>query len=574
MADRIFKKSENLLQTDPASGFLLKREGELKERLSELKRIKSDKSIRKWKSESSFLNGKAGSKCHTMCASERKDDRKKKIPTDGWEGRELDLWKALAEKGMAYISAGRNSLSRNVLVADVDDPSWTSERIKAELEAKGLKPSYVREHLSNGHKQVGFLFNEIQIKKAVRREGKPLSLERIDGNFQAYTAAYRALNSIILPGDPGYTGYNCQNPFYESGEWKTEWIDAEPKEFKGLFAEIAEAAQSGKPRPAAKKKESPSKPSKSEPVFLDELESEIEALERRLSAISERIEKKLLHSQEKNKYDNSYDKLYFVTCTQVANRWRKMEKLSERFVPLMAEEALANMDYLGPTGYSDSEAKGRVLHDLNQILKDAKSESPAVDWSSVGWTPLQRALSLKSRKDSKISKIERALAAVSALSESKWARLSLRRLAERISPLCGMGESQARDFLGSLRQAVNFLGLDRKDSKKMMSSFDFRNLPAAKFFDKESFLQELKGKFQGMEFKALRTFPKKEEENNWKSLKKEILENFLIIDYNNKKDKDYPLAKALGRIFKGFSRDKVAYPPPGRTKSLPMLKTA
>ena len=84
MADKIFKKSENLLQTDPASGFLLKREGELKERLSELKRIKSDKSIRKWKSESSFLNVKAGSKCHTMCASERKDDRKKKIP--GKEG--------------------------------------------------------------------------------------------------------------------------------------------------------------------------------------------------------------------------------------------------------------------------------------------------------------------------------------------------------------------------------------------------------------------------------------------------------------------------------------------------------
>jgi hypothetical protein len=397
-------------------------------------------------------------------------------------------------------------------------------------------------------------------------------LERIDGNFQAYTAAYRALNSIILPGDPGYTGYNCQNPFYESGEWRTEWIDAEPKEFKELFAGIAEAAQNGKPRAGLKKKGSAPKASKAEPVFLDELNSEIEALEERLSAVSARIERK--NSQERNKYDNSYDKLYFVTCTQVANRWRKMGKLSERFVPLMAEEALANVDYLGPTGYSDSEAKGRVLHDLSQILKDAKSESPAVDWPSVGWTPLQRAISLKNRRDSKVSKIERALAAVSALSESKWARLSLRRLAERISPLCGMGESQARDFLGSLRQAVNFLGLDRKDSKKMMSSFDFRSLPAAKFFDKESFLQELKGKFQGMEFKSLRTFPKKGEENDWKSLKKEILEKILIIDYNNKKDKDYPLAKALGRIFKGFSRDDAAYPPPGKTKSLPMLKTA
>ena len=395
-------------------------------------------------------------------------------------------------------------------------------------------------------------------------------MERSEPAHSIYTAAYKALNCLILPGDPGYTGYNCQNPFLESGEWRTEWLDESPKDFAaladGLFkacglseGSLSErAAKAGKAASRLKAFPAPKGAPSPEPSFLDEMEAEKASLEERLRAVERRL-------RPLSPYEKSFDRLYFVTCTQVANRWRKMGKLEDKYLPRMAAEALANMDYLGPTGYTEREAESRVAADLRQILRDSRSEAPSVDWEKAGWTPLQRALSLKSRKDSKVSKIEAALKAVSEISEGKWSALSLRRLAAKISPKCGLSASSLKDFLGTLKKALEFTGLDRKDWKKVMSSFDFRN--SRKFFD----LGSLKERLLNFKFsEILSNFKNKD----CQQLKKVFQKEFLVLGYNNKKDNDKELAKAMDRIWRGFSRPKKADSAVKITKSVPIRRSA
>ena len=527
MIHRIYKDSKKL--QDAALQMYEKRKDDLSKRIEELEGLKSDSSKKIYKNRTSWQNQRNGVKCHTMCVSKRKDEGKYKFSTDQYKGKVLEMYQDAANEGFAYVAAGRNSLVRNLLVADIDSDQYSTEALLEMAKSNRLQPSYIRTHKTTGHKQIGFFIEEIQVKHQFWKnsQDKPiLYIVEDKSGHEAYTLAYRLLNMLAFPGDPGYTGYNCQNPFYEDQEWETEWFGKSFQNCRDILEKLEKVLEtkSGLPisgmQPSERKaffrqwtvaRKKAEKFSEENPlgsiVFLDKVEAELESLGERLERTQGMINARLRKlSANGSLYDNSFDKQYFVVCTQVANRWRKLGRLSEANIWAMANEAKQNMELLGPTGYTSEEAWDRIVHDMRQLLEDAESESPSVDWSSVGYTPIQRALSLQVRRCSKVLKIKAALSAISKISEGDWARLPLRSLAElayRKMPRQGMSKRTLFNFISALRPALSDTNISHKDISKIEASLDFQNSTYSGFWDHKLFLEEFKRKLASFKFRKV-----------------------------------------------------------------------
>lgn len=602
MANRIFKPSnKNPNNSDPILAMYQKRSQELEKEISEMEALKSDPAKRKYKSRVSWKNQREGSKCHTMCASVGKSESKKKIPTDHWKGNEMEMWSSLAKEGYAYICAGRNSLVRSLVIADIDE-DWDQGAILSMLGQAGLEPSYIREHLANGHKQVGFYVKELQIKRMSWTEtpkGLVAGMSKIFPAFELYSAAYKLLNSFVLPGDPGYTGYNCQNPCFENSEWRTTWFNKAPMELEAVLAKMLDHFGKKEGYPSNCKnleekaayasmwanKRRPSRESpmqrQTEAIFADELDERIGELGERLSSIKAREAKRLaLLGCPASPYEASFDRLYFITCTQVANRWRKMEKLEKRYLPAMAEEALANMEVLGPTGYTKDEATSRIICDLRQIMDDSISDEPSVDWTKVGYTPIQRILSQEVRKSNKFASIRRMLSKISRISDRDWQSLTLAKIAKKVH--CGtFGIPHARNFIAVLRQALSDSNISHKDTSKILQTFNFKECKNLKFWDHNAFIANFQSKLENFKFNGcIQSL-----DNLGKPLEISIVgqnkQRQPIIDYNNKDDRQVMAGKFMQRVLAMVGKDsrvgterQHANRPGGSTRSIPNRFTA
>lgn len=329
---------------------------------------------------------------------------------------------------MEYICAGLNSFEREVVVIDCDD----EDRGKKTLEL--LKIANLEPHLMkvkpNGHSQFYFFIKKFYIGECNFINGKYYENDFYD-NHQKWKWLNRMMN-VLFNGDVGYTGYNCQNPFYK---------DAEVYEFRSLnnlytVDELCDKVNEllsnqeilhyvnetiCKFYSERKINKTVTKQILTRVHFLDEEEAERlaeesrEELKRKLKEIAEN--RKVTNKEEVEQLineieyisENSINKRIFVLCSQVCKSFWKRHLLHDKdcFEEII-NTCLSNWNYQdNALGYTFYELKQRITNDVRQIqYKDLHN---TMLWHKVGYTNIQREKSLQTRRKSMTLKRKRIM---------------------------------------------------------------------------------------------------------------------------------------------------------------------
>lgn len=133
----------------------------------------------------------------------------------------IDFFKDIKDR--EYTCAGLNSFEREVLIIDCDDTDY-GESTRKLLEENGIQWDYQKIKNTNGHSQTGiFLSEKVYLYDCQWNYGAHCYIENHHEQVhEMYKRVYNYLN-FIANGDLMYTGYNCQNPMFESKNTHTVW---------------------------------------------------------------------------------------------------------------------------------------------------------------------------------------------------------------------------------------------------------------------------------------------------------------------------------------------------------------
>ena len=378
-----------------------------------------------YKSRQSYENKRGWFRSYFNQVRENKEAKYKKVDTTKFTNL---IYEMLHYENMEYICAGLNSFEREVVVIDCDDTD------RGELTLKLLKEANLEPHMmkvkKNGHSQFYFFVQKFYIGEGGFYNGKYYETDFYD-NHQKWKWLNRKMN-VLFNGDVGYTGYNCQNPFFK---------DAESYVFRSLdelytVDELCERVNELLSNPVileyvnetiykfySERKQNTKATQKilTKVHFLDEEEVERlaqesrEELKRKLQEIAEK--KKITNNEEINQLideiehisSNFINKRIFVLCSQVCKSfWNRGLLHNEEYTDEIVNTCLSNWNYQdNALGYNFHELKTRIMNDVYYIQQ--RDLHNTMLWEKVGYTKKQRDISLKTRRMTMIMKKTRVM---------------------------------------------------------------------------------------------------------------------------------------------------------------------
>ena len=348
---------------------------------------------------------------------ENKEARYKKKETKEFNSL-IDEMKYYSD--MEYICAGLNSFEREVVVIDCDSEDFGRSTFE-ELKKYNLIPHAIKTK-PNGHSQFFFFVEKYYIGRGWFDKYNNLTCyheTHYEGNHYVWRRLTKLMN-VLFQGDIGYTGYNCQNPFFKDGDITYIKPIKEKYNVKELFDFLSQLIRDEnisenitktieeyyKKREINKQKKAENK-IKTIIHFLDDEERLLNEFQRK-----EEIKQKLDElKQKKNKItgdniidilmeieNNSINKRIFVVTSQVCKSFWKHNSLHD---PKKFEEivntVLKNWNYQDNAfDYTFEQLISRIRFDVSEI--QYKDLSNAMIWEKVGYTKLQREESLKTRR--------------------------------------------------------------------------------------------------------------------------------------------------------------------------------
>ena len=317
---------------------------------------------------------------------------------------------------MEYICAGLNSFERECVIVDCDDTDRGKKSFEL-MKKKKLLPHFIKIK-PNGHSQFFFFIQKFYIGTAWFENGVYHETDYTE-DHERWKSLNRIMN-IMFNGDVGYTGYNCQNPYFENGEviavrsmkelYTVDFLlsrlshyCSDPASLDEINATIRKYYDERTSDLQKIKKEL------KKIHFLDEELAELlrqESREELKKKLKELAEKKKLHTQDANLLrqqidnleDNSINKRIYVLCSQVCKSFRSRGLLhvKEKFDEIIST-CISNWYYQDKAdGYTHYELMQRIRNDVCQIIyKDAHN---MMLWNKVGYTDIQREKSLITRR--------------------------------------------------------------------------------------------------------------------------------------------------------------------------------
>lgn len=455
----------------------------------------NSKTKKKFKNRVSESRYRVGLAMHTAPIGIVKDEPRKHVQTDKYEDNIL----AFAEeyKDFKYFSAGTNSLNRCMIVDDIDDPSVTVDDIlKKSMEVFGKYPNAIRCN-ENTHKQVYYILDEaIYVKEAfIIDERGTLAIENNKIRHKRYMFVVHALNYVMY-GDQGFTGYVCQNPLQNSTTYSDEkfsFTEMYVKLKNYLVADfmrkenvpsdmrnaVTTAIINGSLWRDGKKIE---KKINHDVIYTDEEKESISLIDEKIKHYNAEIDG--ITKPRSSKYNNSYDKKYFVATTQVINRNRiglqRKYNMSDSHITNtlrnrkneLLNEVIDNIRLICPegTGYTPDEESSRILCDINQILRNMHD----TEWDKVGFTPIQRNLSVLSRNKSKQEKmcaITREFALLPSVN-LPYTQLSATIRTNLMKKGIDVSYQSIRNFISSLNRFLINFNISRNNLRLILTMLD------------------------------------------------------------------------------------------------------
>ena len=339
----------------------------------------------RYKTEHSYLNRKGYLKMtHNQVRENKETTKFKKINTTVYDSI-VDEMKNLHD--YEYICAGLNSYEREVVIIDTDDDTYGKKTMEL-LSKDGLIPHFQKVK-PNGHSQTFFFINKHRIGR-----GYFMNHTFMETDYSESHDKWKRLTKMmnfLYNGDICYTGYNCQNPFYDNADVKEYKSDKERYSFDELYDKCISRLS-----------------------HVQDLDSFLRTMRRKslnkksednISAIitngqlsTKEVEKKI--DIEIKNLEDSINKRIFVVCCQIAKSFKMRNRLNKSNLSEICRTAYKNFVHQDEAiGYTSKELWDRINSDINQII--CKDMMNKMEWNKVGYTKEQRERSLKTRQDKK-----------------------------------------------------------------------------------------------------------------------------------------------------------------------------
>lgn len=353
---------------------------------------------------------------------------------------------------LEYTCAGLNSYEREVLIIDCDDTDY-GKGTREKLEKYGIEWDYQKIKSSNGHSQTGiWLDKPVMIYSSYYdgAEGRVVE-EHYPEVHDMYKRVYNYLN-FIANGDLMYTGFNCQNPYFEAEythtEWNTkkkerhtlEWYDQKLKSIvsSAEFLKAHEEAYAQKKKPVRKLQKAKELIEETFVKGKDETDEEFDQRKREAYAVEViAIEKQgnksvnytiLQEVQRAMKYCLEHNTPFTLrmATSRVDYLYHRAEAMSAKFAAEKNYDKARAFDMF--EGYTLDEALSRAMNDYHQLIQGKLKKT---DLSKIGYNPLQRNLSEEVRNIKMMTK------AVRVLDIAKSGDLSERQISAKYEELYG-----------------------------------------------------------------------------------------------------------------------------------------
>ena len=330
-------------------------------------------------------------------------------------------------KDMEYICAGLNSFERELVIIANDDNDFGYETFQI-LKHYNLIPHAMKVK-PNGHSQFFFFIEKFYIGKGWfdKTNNTKYKEEYYEENYYKWKKLTHLIN-IICNGDIGYTGYNCQNPFYENGD--TTFIKPldELYTVDFLLNKMEEIAKD--PNMANyisethnnfyKNRSSKSVNRNKEKVitkihFKDEelaILKQINSNKELKNKLNDIYQSRLSNKESTDNFEECIAEIHqeyinkriFVLVSQVCKSFKMRNKLhDEDMYEEIINTCIHNWNYQDKAdGYTDSQLINRITYDVNEIIR--KDMNDCMEWDKVGYTKIQREQSLKTRRISMTDK--------------------------------------------------------------------------------------------------------------------------------------------------------------------------
>ena len=320
---------------------------------------------------------------------------------------------------MEYICAGLNSHEREVIIVDCDDTDYGKTTFEL-LKRFNIIPHCYKVK-PNGHSQFFFFIEKINISRGYFTGSKRTknSVYHEEHFYEQHCKWKRIIKlmNVLFNGDIGFTGYNCQNPFYDNAD--TTWV----KPLDELYnvdqllyylenhiqkTDIQEYITETIKRYYNNRKKKSLEEIKEKIIyhFEDEEQSALRAIEDETelkNQIAKLCEEKHLKGLDLineiiKLQDNSINKRIFVLVSQVCKSfWKRNLLHDENKFDEIVFTALKHWNYQDTAdGYTYSELLNRIQYDVREIIE--KDSQNIMLWNKVGYTKLQRNESLRSRR--------------------------------------------------------------------------------------------------------------------------------------------------------------------------------
>lgn len=311
-----------------------------------------------------------------------------------------------------YTCTGLNSHWREMVVIDSDDNSFGKVPLLYLKEAN-LEPNLQKVKKSNGHSQTYFLIEPYQLSSGRFVNGKYVETKYWD-SWEKWKALTKMMNHSF-GGDICYTGYNCQNPFYEDENTHTDCYHDLNKRYtfdelydfmiKNFYSDVTNINL----YLAAMRKKALARKSCSSKL-LSNLDKQTKIIIKYLNTentnkLPEGIVREII-SETSKAFDRSINERIFVTTSKICKSFWMRDKLNYDNLEEISKTVFNNYMYEdNAEGYTTAEVIQRINNDVIQIIR--MNDNNEMQWDKVGYTKKQREISLKIRQNKMNQKISR-----------------------------------------------------------------------------------------------------------------------------------------------------------------------
>lgn len=311
-----------------------------------------------------------------------------------------------------YTCTGLNSHWREMVVIDSDDNSFGKVPLFYLKEAN-LEPNLQKVKKSNGHSQTYFLIEPYQLSSGRFVNGKYVETKYWD-SWEKWKALTKMMNHSF-GGDICYTGYNCQNPFYEDENTHTDCYRDLNKRYtfdelydfmiKNFYSDVTNINL----YLAAMRKKALARKSCSSKL-LSNLDKQTKIIIKYLNTentnkLPEGIVREII-SETSKAFDRSINERIFVTTSKICKSFWMRDKLNYDNLEEISKTVFNNYMYEdNAEGYTTAEVIQRINNDVIQIIR--MNDNNEMQWDKVGYTKKQREISLKVRQNKMNQKISR-----------------------------------------------------------------------------------------------------------------------------------------------------------------------